>query len=405
MTPKEYAYWIGFRRVDDACVPEGWRMERLRDVAKFRAGGRLGLTLSDYVPQGVDAYSAEGLNGKTAIKEFTGPAVIVSSIGARCGKCFFAAGDFTTLANVQVIFPSAEKLNAKFLWNVVNRESFWDRYATAQPFIRPSEIKKSWVPVPPPDEQTAIAHVLDAVDAAIDRAREALDRAHALQASTIHDLVADCSRNYRNEVLRNLIAEGPTNGLYRPESDYGAKGTPIVRIDSFSDGAISNLAGLRRVVVPSALRERFALTQGDVLINRVNALTHIGKAAIVPELEEPTIFESNMMRLRCSVALVPEYLGLILRSDIAKRHWLARAKPAVNQVSINQRDTNALAFPLPKPPRQCEIAQLVQASDTLAHRSLERFFALQTLKESLRHDLLTGAVRVNPALFPSEAAA
>ena len=156
-------------------------------------------------------------------------------------------------------------------------------------------------------------------------------------------------------------------------------------------------------MVPTPLRERFALQQGDVLINRVNALTHVGKAAVVPKLSEPTIFESNMMCLRCADGLLPDFLGLILRSDIARRHWLARAKPAVNQVSINQRDVKAMRFPLPDAERQREVTRAVSAADTVvAHRSI-RLDAYHTLKKSLMHDLLTGTVRVDPALFAKEA--
>ena len=254
------------------------------------------------------------------------------------------------------------------------------------------------------DEQAAIARVLDAVDAAIDRAQYALSKARELQTSVVQSLVAECVKQFRSQALGDLILEGPTNGLYRPESDYGVKGTPIVRIDSFANGSITNLPGLRRVVVPSVIRERFALKQGDVLINRVNALTHVGKAAVVPELSEPTLFESNMMRLSCAETLVPEYLGVILRSDIARRHWLARSKPAVNQVSVNQRDTKSLCLPLPDPDRQREIAQAVHAADALVLRCQERISTLQSLKKSLMHDLLTGTVRVDPAALQEQQA-
>ncbi len=187
MNPKDYGYWIGFRRVESKNIPQGWKYSQLREVANFRAGGSLKLTMSDYVPEGIDAYSAEGLNGKTNIQEFTGPAVIVSSIGARCGKCFYVPGAFTTLANIQVVFTNSSDLNAKFLWNVINRESFWDRYATAQPFIRPSEIKKSWIPIPPPDEQAAITSVLDGVDVAIDGALMAISKAKELKRALLQD--------------------------------------------------------------------------------------------------------------------------------------------------------------------------------------------------------------------------
>lgn len=258
------------------------------------------------------------------------------------------------------------------------------------------------VPKPSPDEQAAIALLLDGVDAAIYRVRGAVRAACEVQASVIQALVAMCVTTSKSQALGDLILEGPTNGLYRPESDYGAKGTPIIRIDSFSNGSITDLPGLRRVVVPAVIGERFALKQGDVLINRVNALTHVGKAAVVPELSEPTLFESNMMRLRCAEGLVPEYLGVILRSDIARRHWLARSKPAVNQVSVNQRDTKSLCLPLPDPDRQREIAHAVHAADALVLRLQERMSILQSLKKSLMHDLLTGIVRVDPAILQEE---
>lgn len=266
-----------------------------------------------------------------------------------------------------------------------------------------SFFRKMTVAFPGQTEQVAIIRVLAAVDAAIDRAQEAVGAASEVQTSVIHSLVATCVSTSKSQALGDLILEDPTNGLYRPESDYGAKGTPIVRIDSFANGSITNLSGLRRVVVPAVIRERFALKQGDVLINRVNALTHVGKAAVVPELSEPTLFESNMMRLRCVETLTPEYLGVILRSDIARRHWLSRSKPAVNQVSVNQRDTKSLCLPLPDPDRQREIAQAVHAGDALFLRCQERVSTLQSLKTSLMHDLLTGTVRVDPAILQEHA--
>ena len=143
------------------------------------------------------------------------------------------------------------------------------------------------------------------------------------------------------------------------------------------------------------MQQRFALESGDILINRVNALTHVGKAAVVSGLTETTIFESNMMRLRCSPDLLPEYLGLILRSDTARRYWLARAKAAVNQVSINQRDVKELKFPLPDMEHQREATQVVAAADTLIVEQAKKIKALQLLKRSLMHDLLTGTVRVS----------
>jgi type I restriction enzyme S subunit len=111
-------------------------------------------------------------------------------------------------------------------------------------------------------------------------------------------------------------------------------------------------------------------------------------------LDEPTIFESNMMRLRCGTRLLPAFLIVVLCSDIARKHWLARAKPAVNQASINQRDVREMPTPLPKLDEQQEIVRLIEAADINIEKLIAVFKAQQLLQQSLMHDLLTGRVRV-----------
>lgn len=107
--------WLGYRQISAELLPVGWELKRLRELATdFKAGGSLGLTMANFVDEGTDTYSAEGLSDKTAVEEFIGPAVIVSSIGSKCGKSFFAAGKFTTLANVQIVFTNPDEVARTF---------------------------------------------------------------------------------------------------------------------------------------------------------------------------------------------------------------------------------------------------------------------------------------------------
>jgi type I restriction enzyme S subunit len=182
--------------------------------------------------------------------------------------------------------------------------------------------------------------------------------------------------------------------VYRPESDYGYDGAPIVRIDSFADGHIHDVASLRRVRLPPDEVTRYALREQDILINRVNSLSHIGKSAIVPVLLEPTVFESNMMRLRLKPDLLPEFLILFLCYDRARAYWLTRAKPAVNQSSINQKDVRQLHVPVPSPDEQREIVETAGANARLLETLVMRYQVLERLKRGLTQDLLTGKRRV-----------
>jgi type I restriction enzyme, S subunit len=263
--------------------------------------------------------------------------------------------------------------------------------------------------VPPRAEREGIAQALEAVDAAIERTRTAIEKASLLRRGLIQHLVMGEANHGRPSGsspigtipadwacvrLGDLIAEGPTNGLYRPDSDYHRDGIPIVRIDSFDDGFLHGLSSLYRVRLSEIEAIRYRISEGDILINRVNSLSHIGKSAIVPVLTEATVFESNMMRLRLKPEMKPSFLILVLCSDVARRHWLARAKPAVNQASVNQGDVRSLWVPLPDIDQQQRIVDVVSGVDKY-RESLDRLLSLQNvLKRGLMQDLLTGRVRV-----------
>ena len=97
--------------------------------------------------------------------------------------------------------------------------------------------------------------------------------------------------------LGEIITEGPQNGIYKHASLYG-DGTNILRIDDFdNDGNIVNLS-LNPVRLTPDEVDRYRLNENDLVINRVNSLTHLGKCALIPKFAEVTVFESNMMRFR-----------------------------------------------------------------------------------------------------------
>ena len=68
----------------------------LAEICEIVQGGRLKLSGNDFVRDGYPAFGAGGLNGYLARFEFDGEAVILSSIGARCGKCFYTTGKWTS---------------------------------------------------------------------------------------------------------------------------------------------------------------------------------------------------------------------------------------------------------------------------------------------------------------------
>jgi type I restriction enzyme, S subunit len=164
--------------------------------------------------------------------------------------------------------------------------------------------------------------------------------------STRSGPTSDLPPSWRWAELGDFIVEGPQNGLYLPTSDYG-RGTPILRIADFQDGWIQSRDALHLVAASPHEVASFALRVGDIIINRVNSMTHLGKSAVVTPNLAGAIFESNMMRLRVSDELSSEYSVLYLQSGRGRSLLLANAKQAVNQASINQNDVRRTRIAVP----------------------------------------------------------
>lgn len=103
---------------------------------------------------------------------------------------------------------------------------------------------------------------------------------------------------------------------------------------------------MKRVRIDDAERRRFAVRPGDILVNRVNALSHLGKSTLIVEMDEPTVFESNMMKLSLTPTIEPVFLFAWLSSPDAREQIRSKAKKAINQASVNQSDIAALQVPV-----------------------------------------------------------
>jgi type I restriction enzyme S subunit len=207
------------------------------------------------------------------------------------------------------------------------------------------------VPVPPLPEQRRIATILDKADAIRRKREEGIRLTEELLRSTFLGMFGDPATNPKGWafiMLGELIAEGPQNGLYRPSSDYGS-GIRIVRIDGFRGGDHLTPALIeKRLRIDDSTRATYQLRDGDLLINRVNSRSHLGKAAVVYTLQEQLVYESNMMRLSLKPdRALPHYVLACLGEPFLVRQIQTAAKDAVNQASINQSDVKSLLLPLP----------------------------------------------------------
>lgn len=247
--------------------------------------------------------------------------------------------------------------------------------------------------LPPLAEQRRIADLLDQADALRRKRRAALGLLDELLRSTFVEMFGDPVTNPKGWPvlpLGKLLLSGPSNGLYLPASDYGS-GTRIIRIDSFSGGRLGAQSDLRRVRADEVTITRFQVKAGDILVNRVNSIEHLGKAISVPALEEATLFESNMMRMSLDTSVVlPVFVGAQLGMGRVRRQIRNAAKDAVNQSSINQGDVSGFEMLVPPVDRQQAYNQFVEDLEVIEVQGKAAAEATDALFQSLLHRAFQG---------------
>lgn len=313
------------------------------------------------------------------------------------------------------VLRAGPKLDAGFLYYWLLTDDIVEHVAKIEkgvsyPAIRDSDVKAIRMPYPPPDEQRQIAAVLSAVQQAIERQERLIALTAELKKALMHKLFTEGTRgeprkqteigpvpqSWEPTPLQTLFAREPSNGLYLPQTKYG-RGTLILRIDDFSNDGDTVRCATKRVEASNDYHQRFGLSKGDIVVNRVNSLSHLGKTALIADLPEPMLFESNMMRFRVNeMQIRPAFAFRVLNSTIGKSQIISAAKRAVAQSSVNQGDVGRLLIPLPPTvEEQDAILSVIESAEAKQANHVQAHSSYSTLFRTLLHQLMTAQIRVH----------
>lgn len=411
----------GHRPIAADDLPPGWAASRIGDACSTLQGGRLRLTKGEnYQSSGFPAYSAAGQDGFVGVSEFAQAGVVLSAIGANCGRCFYASGQWTTLANVQAILPDATRLSAKFLFHRANMDGFWPRSGSAQPFIKPSDVLRCWIAHPRDvAEQSRIALVLDTVDEEIAKTAAVMAKLRQVRAGLLHDLLSrglDAHGQLRDPLAHpeqfqdSSLGRIPRRWDVRPlqactssEITYG-----IVQAGPHVEGGLpyirtGDMAGDRLVVdqmlrtTPEiAARFRRSRVQTGEIVCAIRAT--VGKVLLVPPELDGANLTQGTARIAPKEGVDGTFLLWALRSDQAQRA-IAREVKGTTFFEITLADLRKIEIAIPRDPQeQGRIAATIQGMEALLANEAHAMVKLRNLKSGLMTDLLTGRVRVPETL-------
>ena len=222
---------------------------------------------------------------------------------------------------------------------------------TGTPHLDANILNQQKLLVPSLEEQKRIVAKIEELFSELDNGVETLKKTKQQLAvyrqAVLKSAFSDILLN-EYKPLKTVFLDSPQNGLYKPKTAYGS-GTQILRIDGFYDGRILDDYNFKRLALNEFEVEQYQLNKWDLIVNRVNSMPYLGKCALVRDLTEITVYESNMMRIRLdSTKIDPEYVTYYLSSFWGRKELIKNAKQAVNQASINQTDVGNTLIPVPE---------------------------------------------------------
>ena len=363
---------------------DGWIETTLGEVSES-SWGNTEITKSKYVPAGFLAFSASGADGFLDWFEHDTSAVILSAIGAQCGKTWFASGKWTAIKNTIWLKSNGVSLSDKYLFYLSNTEHFWQIRGQAQPFISLGDVKKKKLILPPLAEQERIVDLISSVDSYIEALQQQVDKARKSRNAVLHELLAKGGNGWEIAALTQLclLIKRGQSPSYTEKKSVTVLNQKCIRngklFFEFSRQTDSNL---------KPINDWAYITNKDTLVNSTGVGT-LGRAAFVGELNEPATVDSHVTIVRPNQEKIyPPFLGLTLNfreSDIE-----SLAAGSSGQTELSRDALGNLILSIPPLEEQKRIVELISVFDNQINALDSTITKSQNLRSALLSDLLSG---------------
>jgi type I restriction enzyme S subunit len=312
------------------------------------------------------AFSASGQDVWHTEFDREGDAIIISAVGARCGKCFLARGQWSAIANTHVIWPDPNQVELKFLWYLVNDEQFWIRSGSAQPFVAVRKTFEKEIFLPSvPEQRRIVAEIekqftrLEAGVAALRRVQANLKRYRAAVLKTACEGKLDSVEVPASRLVDlrlSDICESITDGDHQPPPKR-PQGIPLLTIGNISSGKL-DFSDTR--FVPEEYYRQIKPNR----IPRPNEILYsvVGATIGIPVLvntDRLFCFSRHIALLKPSSKVLPRFLWLLMASPQTLREAWKRTTGSA-QPTLALKPLRELPIKLPPLAEQTRIVAEVE---------------------------------------------
>ena len=317
------------------------------------------------------AFSASGQDVWLPDYRYNCHGVVVSAVGARCGKAFKASGKWNVVANTHPLALDEERIDWDYAWRLLNNENWWIKSGSGQPFVKVRESLKRSIYLPPLSIQKQFAANLRGVESQISIAQRSLAALDSLIKSRFVEMFEESDR-YNGSVYRladiGEIASGITKG--RKARDKELFETPYLSTANVQAGRL-DLSVIKTIDATMPEIEKFRLAEGDVLMTEGGDPDKVGRGAVAHNLPKNCIHQNHVFRVRLNrVILYPEYFEMFLQSPGCREYFFRASKQTTGIATINKtqlRNMQVLVPPIKAQEEFLAFASQVDKSGFATH--------------------------------------
>lgn len=410
-------------------VPAHWQIEKVKFQARLRGEKAVGTNGARYVGMEhvlskvgkfnpvVDGTQEEA---ESTVNVFSKGDVLFGKLRPYLAKCVVADTDGVCSSEFLVLSPSDEVVPA-YLNATMLMQEFIDAvdastYGAKMPRADWGFIGQQRLPLPPPDEQQAIADYLDAETARIDTLIHEKDELIGLlreaRSSRISEIISGdglpgaptgnpwtphLPEGWELKRLKHLAQV--RSGLAKGKDSGGSPTVelPYLRVANVQEGSL-DLREISTMPVEVDAVERFSLMEGDVLMNEGGDYDKVGRGAVWTGEISPCLHQNHVFAVRPVERSLSEWLSAITQTQYAKFYFMNNAKQSTNLASISQ--TNVKELPILLPPKNQREALLeklgaeLAAFDALIAHTHEEVTLLKELRTATIADAVLGRIDV-----------
>ena len=287
------------------------------------------------------------------------------------------------------------------------------------------ELSRSYIPLPPLPEQTAIVRYLNHVDrrirryvsakrkliALLEEGKQAiinqavtrgLDPSVRLKPSGV-EWLGDVPEHWEVRRLKQVCSDAAIYGANIPATRYQAEGTRFLRTTDIANDGSLNAEG---VFLPPELVDDYVLSDGDILLSRSGT---VGRSFLYSaSLHGPCAYAGYLVRFVPSSVILPKYLFLFTKTS-AFSSFLRTMAISSTIENVNAEKYANGHMPLPSLPEQHAIVRYLDKAttniDAVIARARRQIELLQEYRSRLIADVVTGKLDVREAAtqLPDEA--